>query len=439
LFSGLCDNCFGVILLNFQINEESEYKQKLEEEKAFQRAGMHSFHRYYGKLIPAIPSLFIKEFTKKGDLVFDPFSGSGTTAVESLKNGRNFVGFEINPLSQTIAETKTRKLNVESLRKFNDKILDLINTKDYETTENDLPYLVNRDHWFKDFVQKDLIKIKKAVDECFSEETFTKTEDYKQFYYMTISAILRNVSNADTQHVFPGISKRMRRLEEEGKIHIDVRASFERAIKKRAEYYNIYTSDVEAKIILDDSSTVDVENLRGKVDLIVTNPPYISSVRYIETLKIEMYWMEYIKNNTDYFTLADKMLGNDHLCKKDYANLSYTNYDEINELIDSIKLIDKKSAKIIGNFFNQIEKVIEKMSIVLKTGGKAVIKISDSKIKKQKVETGRLMTLLAENYGFKLKDIFLDEINNNRRSLTTARNTYSDIITHDYIIIWEKF
>ena len=59
-------------------------------------------------------------------------------------------------------------------------------------------------------------------------------------------------------------------------------------------------------------------------------------------------------------------------------------------------------------------------------------------MKKVKIETGKFMTLIAENYGFVLHDVFLDEINNNSRSLTTARNTYSDIITNDYIIIWEK-
>lgn len=426
--------------MEFLVNEKSELLKKLDEEKALKRAEMHSFHRYYGKLIPAIPSAFIKKFTKKGGLVFDPFSGSGTTAVEALRNGRNFVGFEINPLAKNIAEVKTRKLDVNLLRQFNDKILDLIYTKEYKITEKDIPFLINRDHWFKDFVQTDLIKIKKAVDDFFENylENSEKKDDYKQFYLMTISAILRNVSNADTRHVFPGISKRMRQLEAEGKIHIDVIASFARAIKKRAEYYDIYKDDVNAEIILADSSQADVEALRGKVDLIVTNPPYISSVRYIETLKIEMYWMEYVKNNVEYFTLADKMLGNDHLAKKDYETVGLTKYDEINALIEDMKLIDMKNAKIIEVFFNNIEKVIEKMSIVLKSGGKAVIKISDSKIRKTKVETGRFMTLIAEHYGFKLKDVFLDEINNNSRSLTTARNTYSDIITHDYIIIWEK-
>ncbi len=423
--------------MNFVESKNSKNNEILKKEKELPRLGMHSFHRYYGKLIPAIPSVFIKEFTKEGDLIFDPFSGSGTTAVEALAHNRNFVGFEINPLSRQIAYIKTRKLNPEILAEYNNKIINLIETKNYEVNENDLPYLLNRDHWFKDFVQHDLIVLKKAIDDFFSKEKCSS--DYKLFYYMVISAILKNVSNADTRHVFPGISKRMRALEAAGKIHIDVFASFKRAIKKRAQDYAIYENIcADANLILADSTNADIDDLKGRVDLIVTNPPYISSVRYIETLKLEMYWMKYITNTKEYSELAHKMLGNDKLSKQEYQELEYTNYSEINEIIDTMKNIDMKSAKIIGEFFNQIEKVIEKMSLVLKSGARAVIKISDSKIKKMKIETGRLMTLISENYGFKLEDVFLDEINNNSRSLTTARNTYSDIITHDYIIIWEK-
>lgn len=426
--------------MEFKINNNSINKTILDKEKELPRLGIHSFHRYYGKLIPAIPAAFIKEFSNENGLVFDPFSGSGTTAVESINAKRNFVGIEINPLAQKVAAVKTSNLRSELLTVYNSDIIKLIQEKEFECLESDLPFLQNRDHWFKDFVQKDLIKIKYAVDYYFDEciKDNPEKDKYKDFYMMTVSAILRNVSNADTMHVFPGVSKRMRRLEAEGKIHIDVLASFERAIKKRAGFYTFNDGNNTAKIILGDSTAIDLSDYKEKVDVIITNPPYISSVRYIETLKLEMYWMEYLKSTDDYSELAHKMLGNDRLQKKEYENVERTPYGDINAVIDDMELKDKKSAKIISEFFISMEKVIENMALVLKPNGKVVIKISDSKMKKTKIETGKLMSLIAESYGFKLYDVFLDKINDNSRSLTTARNTYSDIITNDYIIIWEK-
>ena len=43
-----------------------------------------------------LPTWFIKLFTKKDDLVLDPFLGSGTTVVASARLLRKFVGIEIN-------------------------------------------------------------------------------------------------------------------------------------------------------------------------------------------------------------------------------------------------------------------------------------------------------------------------------------------------------
>lgn len=427
--------------MNWKINNNSKYKKILDNAKEEKRATIHSFHRYYGKLIPAIPNAFIKEFTNEGDLIGDLFSGSGTVAVESKILNRDFIGCEINPLSHLISVVKTTSYNIELLNSMNNEIESKLCDDQYrrKIKTGKVPYCVNIDHWFKPEVQEDLMYIKAIIDEVINNNVKKDFIMYKNFYYSVISAIIRNVSNADPATVFPGISKRIRRLEEEGKIHKDAIKTFMNALKKRTKYFEIYSnSNSNINIINENSVTANLNKYKGKVSLFVTNPPYISSVRYIETMKLEMYWLEYIKNSDEYGELAKVMLGNDKVTKKECSTLTKTKYEEINKVIDEINEKSSKDAYIVAKYFNDMEQIIIKMNTLLKDDGKVVVKISDSNVKKTKVETGKFLSLIAENRGFKLNTVFLDKINENSRSLTTARNTYSDIILNDHIIIWDK-
>ncbi len=45
----------------------------------------------------ALPAWFIRLFTQPGDVVLDPFAGSGTAAIAAAKLGRRFIGIEIVP------------------------------------------------------------------------------------------------------------------------------------------------------------------------------------------------------------------------------------------------------------------------------------------------------------------------------------------------------
>jgi len=50
---------------------------------------------YHGNFVPQIPRQLILRYTKKNDIVFDPFVGSGTTAYEAESLSRHFVGIDI--------------------------------------------------------------------------------------------------------------------------------------------------------------------------------------------------------------------------------------------------------------------------------------------------------------------------------------------------------
>jgi len=59
--------------------------------------------------------------SRRGDIVLDPFSGSGTTALAAISNGRGYIGIEINPDYAAIAERRiegaTAQLDFESVER----------------------------------------------------------------------------------------------------------------------------------------------------------------------------------------------------------------------------------------------------------------------------------------------------------------------------------
>jgi DNA modification methylase len=56
----------------------------------------------------ALPAWFIKLFTKSGQIVLDPFIGSGTTAVACRQLGRHFVGIDVNAEFCELARQRLR-------------------------------------------------------------------------------------------------------------------------------------------------------------------------------------------------------------------------------------------------------------------------------------------------------------------------------------------
>lgn len=61
------------------------------------------------KPLHIIENLIINS-SREGDVVLDPFMGSGTTAVAAIRNNRRYIGYEINEKYHRIAEARVAKV-----------------------------------------------------------------------------------------------------------------------------------------------------------------------------------------------------------------------------------------------------------------------------------------------------------------------------------------
>lgn len=87
---------------------------------------VHRLHPYKGKFIPQLVEYFLDSHTdnfkkqayfESGDIVLDPFSGSGTTMVQSCELGIHAVGIDVSAFNTLIGNCKVQKYDLINVQK----------------------------------------------------------------------------------------------------------------------------------------------------------------------------------------------------------------------------------------------------------------------------------------------------------------------------------
>lgn len=84
------------------------------------------FFPFFAKKPWQVVQAYIKHYTLPGDLVCDPFAGSGVTAVEALVLGRRAIAGDINPIARFIARTTAvAPVNIDDLNAAFNRVRDI--------------------------------------------------------------------------------------------------------------------------------------------------------------------------------------------------------------------------------------------------------------------------------------------------------------------------
>lgn len=385
----------------------------------------HGMFKYPCKFIPEIPRWAINSFLscKKG-VIFDPFSGSGTTLLEANINGIDAYGTEIDDIAKLIIKVKTTVLDERQTNCLEQKYSELIGVISQSDAKAFRPRIDNLEHWFCESTINELGRMKAYIDNI-------DDADVGDFFRLCMVSIIKRVSNADDTSPKPYVSGKVK------KIPPTVEKEFTSVFRR----YKQMITELSGIENLGRTNIIDGDALKflvpEKIDLAITSPPYINAFDYGRTMRLENLWMatlteEKLREKKSLYVGTEKInvkQEKSELAILEKSSLLKSYYYDIVEK-------DEKRALIVKKFFEDMQDNLNSVYGQMNAGGKYVIVIGNSTIRKVNVESWKVIKEIANDIGFKTIQYFNYIIQN--PYIRIPRKGMGGKISKDYVLVLEK-
>lgn len=337
---------------------------------------LHHMSPYAGRMTPQIAHWLIRCFSKKHEVVLDPFCGIGTVPLEANLLERDSVGFDLNPYAYLVASAKMNRQPLSTHIKF----LEKISLKPDKKTIDDVPEWVHE--FYNECTLPELLTLINFLKE--KRKTFLLgcligvAQGHRVGHISKASALTlpykpRPDDPGEYKEVIPRLIRKIERMYRDGFVE--------------------YPQGVIKKI---DSRKMPLGE--NTVDCIVSSPPYLDNLDYVNSNRLRLALL-------GYYSETAKKIG---------AKLKYKEKE----------------------YLEMMDKVSSEMSRVLKPKKFCVMVIGDVHNKKKPINTSDMLKEVFQKNKLKLLHEIEDDIPFNRSVQRTPNmNNSSKTLRKDRILI----
>lgn len=401
----------------------------------------HCFHIYPAMMIPQIARRLIELYGEKGDFLFDPYCGTGTSLVEGRLAGMSVAGTDLNPTARLISLAKSDDYDraTYSLDGTVHKFVEGLEQELAELSEDfsSFPEPANvtferLEDWFPNL---SIAEVSFCLEKIKSLETSTIN---RNFLLVALSECLRLISFQRNGEFKLYRIKESQRPQHYVPLYGLLKNRIDRNVKGVRKFMSKTTDGTSSEI--HSFNTVEENGkilLKRRPNIVITSPPYGDSgttVAYAQFSWLTNVWFGLDSRSPG--ALDRELMGGRRSEIKSFG------FEPMDTAIAAIANEDEKRASEVVNFFSEYLASINNVADLVLPEGHVCYVVGNRTVKGVQLPTDQFTAWAFVNAGFEYVTTHIREIPNkrmpSRNSPTNIAGKTSKTMHNEYIVVLRK-
>lgn len=375
--------------------KDAPYLKELVSFKKNDEVPVHRWYYFKEGYSCQLVEKFLNEFeVETGSVALDPFAGSGTTLLACQWRGVEPKGIDINPFFTFVQRVKLDwyKYNQSRIKEEIRRISKIPTKK--PTIES--PTLSSFKRVYTSDVLEELLFFKEIIEQHLKEDTLTKN-----FFQMALASILEDVS------LIKKDGKGLKFVK--NKVIPPVKSTLLKKLRDMLEDL-IWLSSLDYKKVEGEIFTENTRKeldfiKRNSIDFVMFSPPYLNTFDYTEVYKLELWFLNFIRDYNEFKELRSRTLRSHNLWNWEPTRV----WD--NKIIDEIIEFEERKLRegklwseiiptMIRGYFDDMYLSLNNIGKVMKKGAYCIIVVGNSSYGGIPIPTDLFLAKIGQERGF---------------------------------------